>query len=75
MNVEKRIHSYQITTTISSLAQLISFQLPCADCLEQFFSRTLKMSRIQNLEDCLEKYIPKEELKDVRRILYGRPDE
>ncbi|KAL5287352.1 UPB1 family protein [Megaselia abdita] len=30
---------------------------------------------INNLEDCLEKYIPKEELKEVKRILYGRSDD
>lgn len=30
---------------------------------------------LKSLEDCLEKYIPANELKEVKRILYGRSDE
>lgn len=30
---------------------------------------------LKSLEDCLEKYIPLNELKEVKRILYGRSDE
>lgn len=30
---------------------------------------------LKSLEDCLNKYIPKEELGEVKRILYGRSDE
>lgn len=30
---------------------------------------------LKSLEECLEKYIPTDELKEVKRILYGRPDE
>lgn len=30
---------------------------------------------LRSLEECLEKYIPSNELKEVKRILYGRSDE
>ena len=30
---------------------------------------------LKSLEECLEKYIPENELKEVKRILYGRSDE
>lgn len=30
---------------------------------------------LKSLQDCLEKYIPGEELKEVKRIIFGRPDE
>lgn len=30
---------------------------------------------LKSLEECLEKHIPKEELREVKRILYGRADE
>jgi len=30
---------------------------------------------LKSLEDCLEKYIPSNELKEVKRILYGRSDD
>lgn len=30
---------------------------------------------LKSLEECLEKYIPTDELKEVKRILYGRSDE
>lgn len=29
----------------------------------------------KSLEECLEKHIPADELKEVKRILYGRSDE
>lgn len=29
----------------------------------------------KSLEECLEKHIPTDELKEVKRILYGRSDE
>lgn len=31
--------------------------------------------QFKSLEECLEKYIPKGELKEVKRILYGRSEE
>lgn len=39
---------------------------------------SVKMSDAQkftSLEDCLNKNVPTEELKEVKRILYGRSDE
>lgn len=30
---------------------------------------------LNSLEECLEKYIPKDELSEVKRILYGRSSE
>lgn len=30
---------------------------------------------LKSVEDCLEKYIPKDELKEIKRILFGRSDE
>lgn len=32
-------------------------------------------SNFKSLEECLNKYIPDKELKEVKRILYGRSDE
>lgn len=32
-------------------------------------------TEFKGLEHCLEKYIPADELKEVKRILFGRSDE
>ena len=37
--------------------------------------KSLSKTRINSLEECLEKYIPEDELKEVKRILYGRSEE
>lgn len=37
-----------------------------------YFVCSLNLKMFQNLENCLEKYIPQEELNHVQRILYGK---
>jgi hypothetical protein len=31
--------------------------------------------KFESVEKCLEKHVPKDELKEVKRILYGKPCE
>lgn len=41
-----------------------------------FYTRKMSNSfEFKSLESCLEKYIPANELQEVKRILYGRSDE